>query len=47
MMEETLNKYNLGLEMYLGGMSTAKISKELKISRSRFFILFKKSRYKG
>ena len=36
MKEETLNKYNLGLEMYLGGMSTAKISKELKISRSRF-----------
>lgn len=36
MMEETLEKYNLGLKMYLEGVSTARISKELKISRSRF-----------
>lgn len=36
MVKETLEKYNLGLKMYLDGKSTTFISKELKISRSRF-----------
>ena len=36
MNKETEIKYNKGLNMYLNGISTTKISKELKISRSRF-----------
>ena len=36
MNKETEIKYNKGLNMYLNGISTIKISKELKISRSRF-----------
>ena len=41
MTEETLKKYNLGLKMYLDGKSTTFISKELKISRSRFSLYLK------
>lgn len=36
MNKETKIKYNKGLNMYLNGISTIKISKELNISRSRF-----------